>query len=168
VPAIVAAAGRITVGDTLAVLTDLAGPEDQEDPAAAVDAAVVAGVVVETDGRLAPAHPLIGAAAIDAMPPVRRTRLYQRLAAVAAGPERRAQFLARAAGAGPDEEVAAALDAAAEAAYGRAAHSNAGKYAAQAVSFTPEDDAGALVRRRIRAGELLNVAGDIAESLEYL
>ncbi|HSZ39906.1 MAG TPA: AAA family ATPase [Trebonia sp.] len=168
VPAIVAAAGRITVADTLAVLADLAGPDDQEDPAAAVDAAVVAGVVVETDGRLAAAHPLIGAAAIDAMPPVRRTRLYQRLAAVASGPERRAQFLARAAGTVPDPEVAAALDAAAEAAYGRAARSHAGKYAAQAVTFTPEDDDAGLIRRRIRAGELLSIAGELTESLEYL
>jgi DNA-binding CsgD family transcriptional regulator len=168
VPAIVAAAGRITVADTLAVLADLASQDDQEDPAAAVDAAVIAGVVVETDGRLAAAHPLIGAAAIDAMPPVRRTRLYQRLAAVAAGPERRAQFLARAAGTVPDPVVAAALDAAAEAAYGRAARSHAGKYAAQAVTFTPEDDDAALVRRRIRAGELLSIAGELTESLEYL
>ncbi|MGH3164681.1 MAG: LuxR C-terminal-related transcriptional regulator, partial [Trebonia sp.] len=117
---------------------------------------------------LAAAHPLIGAAAIEAMPPVRRTRLYQRLAAVSAGPERRAQFLARAAGTVPDTEVAKALDAAAEAAYARAAYAHAGKYAAQAVTFTPEEDAAALVRRRIRTGELLQLAGELTESLEYL
>lgn len=163
--AIVAAAGRITVADTLTVLADLAGPDDL---AAAVDVAVLAGVVVESDGRLAAAHPLIGAAAIDIMPPVRRTRLYRRLAAVWASPEQRAQFLARAAGTVPDPEVAQALDTAAEAAYARAAYAHAGKYAAQAVTFTPEDDTAALTRRRIRAGELLNVAGELAESLEYL
>jgi DNA-binding CsgD family transcriptional regulator len=166
--AVVAAAGRITMADTLAVLADLAGPGAAGDPAAAIDAAVLAGVVVETGGRLAAAHPLIGAAAIEIVPPVRRARLYQRLAAVAASPERRAQFLARAAGTVPDREVAAALDVAAEAAYARAAYAHAGKYAAQAVAFTPEEDTAGLVRRRIRAGELLNAAGELAESLEFL
>lgn len=166
--AIVAAAGRITMADTLAVLADLASPDDLADPAAAIDAAVLAGVVVEAGGRLAVAHPLIGAAAIEVVPPVRRARLYQRLAAVSAGPERRAQFLARAAGAVPDRDVATALDTAAEAAYARAAYSHAGKYAAQAVTFTPEEDTAALTRRRIRAGELLNSAGELAESLEFL
>jgi hypothetical protein len=72
--AMVAAAGRITTADALAVLDDLA------DPAAAVDAAVLVGVVVETEGRIAPAHPLIGAAAVESLPPGRRTRIYQRLA----------------------------------------------------------------------------------------
>jgi DNA-binding CsgD family transcriptional regulator len=169
--AIVSAAGRITVADTLAVLADPAvtnDPADAADAAAAIDAAVVAGVVVENESRLTAAHPLIGAAAIEAMPPVRRTRLYQRLAAVSAGPERRAQFLARAAGTVPDAEIAAALDIAAEAAYARAAYAHAGKYATQAVTFTPEEDHAALVRRRIRAGELLQLAGELTESLQQL
>ncbi len=159
--AAVAAAGRITTADALAVLDDLA------DPAAAVDAAVLAGVVVETQGRIAPAHPLIGAAAVESLPPGRRMRLYQRLAAASANSERYAHFAALAA-APPDTEVAAALDAAAEAAHARAANAAAAQFALQAVTFTDPADAGALTRRRIRAAELLTLAGDIEGSLEQL
>ena len=65
--AVVAGAGRIAVTDALAALEPL------PDPAAALDEAVLAGVVVETEGRIAPAYPLIGAAAVEGLPPVRRS-----------------------------------------------------------------------------------------------
>ena len=158
----VAAAGRIPVADALSVL------DHMEDPAAALDAAVLAGVVVETGGRVAPAHPLIGAAAVESAPPGRRTQLYQRLATAWSDPERRAHYAALAAGPGPDPGVAGALDAAAEAAHARAANAAAGQFAAQAVTFTPESDVVGLDRRRIRAGELLFLAGEIDRSLEHL
>ena len=160
--AVVAAAGRIAVPDAIAVLGGL------DDPAAALDAAVLAGVVVETKGRLAAAHPLIGAAAVESLPPGRRLGIYRRLAEQASSPERQAQFAALAAGPEPDPQVAAALDAAAEASHARAANAAAGQFAAQAVTFTPQSDAEAMVRRRIRAGELLFLAGDVARSLEHL
>jgi DNA-binding CsgD family transcriptional regulator len=160
--AVVAGAGRITVADALAALNHL------DDPAAALDQAVLAGVVVETGDRMAPAHPLIGAAAIEALPPGRRQRLYRRLAATAAGPERYAQFAALAAGPGPDAAVADALDAAAASAHGRAGNVEAAQFAEQAVAFTPGHDRAALVRRRIRAGELLFLAGDVRRSLGQL
>ena len=158
----VAAAGRIAIADALTVLGHLA------DPAAALDAAVVTGLVAENDGRVAPAHPLIGAAALEAMPPARRARLYWQLAAVASSPERHAHFAALAAAPGPDAAVADSLDAAAAAAHARAANAAAAQFAAQAVTFTPASDPAALIRRRIRAGELLFVAGEVARSLEYL
>ncbi|HEY2638881.1 MAG TPA: helix-turn-helix transcriptional regulator [Streptosporangiaceae bacterium] len=66
--AVVAAAGRIGVAETLAVLDHI------DDPAAAVDATVLTGVVVETAGRLSAAHPLIGAAAVESLPPGRSGR----------------------------------------------------------------------------------------------
>jgi DNA-binding NarL/FixJ family response regulator len=160
--AAVAAAGRIRIAEALMVLDHL------PDPAAALDAAVVAGVVVETGDRLAVSHPLIGSAALESLPPGRRGELYRRLAAAASGPERYAHFAALAAGPGPDPAVAAALDAAAAAAHGRAANAAAGQFAAQAVLFTPESDEAALVRRRIRAGELLFLAGDLERALEHL
>jgi DNA-binding CsgD family transcriptional regulator len=162
--AVVAAAGRISVPDALATMEDVA------DSAAAIDSAVVAGVVIETEGRLAPAHPLIGATAVEAVPPDRRATLYRRLAAVSASTERRAQFTALAAaaqGTMPDEAVARALDAAAEAAASKTAYVAAGKFAAQAVRFTPPGDAATLVRRRIRAGELLDSAGEFTEALRH-
>jgi DNA-binding CsgD family transcriptional regulator/tetratricopeptide (TPR) repeat protein len=173
--AVVAAAGRITVSDAVAVLDDL------DDPAGALDAAVLAGVIVETEGRVAAAHPLIGVAAVESVPPCRRGDIYRRLAAVSPSPERRAHFAALAAGPGPDNDVAAALDAAADAAHARAANAAAGKFAAQAVMFTPAGTtaadpaspaspaAGAAqVQRRIRAGELLFLAGELSDSLEHL
>lgn len=157
------AAGRIAVPDAITVLDHLAG-----DPAAALDAAVLAGVVVQAGGRVAAAHPLIGAAAVESLPPGRRLSIYRRLAETASSPESHARFAALAAGPGPDPRVADALDAAAEAAHARAANAAAGQFAAQAVSFTPPSDAAAMARRRIRAGELLFQAGDIDGSVEHL
>ena len=163
--AVVAAAGRITVSDAVAVMADL------DDPAGAIDAAVLAGVIVETEGRVAAAHPLIGVAAVESVPPGRRGDIYRRLAAVSSSPERRAHFAALAAGPGPDDDVAAALDAAADAANARAANAAAGRFAAQAVTFTPAVGAPAagtaLVQRRIRAGELLFLAGELSDSLQH-
>ena len=160
--ATIAATGRIGVAEALAVLDHL------KDPAAALDATVLAGVVVETGDRITVAHPLIGAAAIESLPPGRRTALYQRLASASSNPERYAHFTALAAGPGPDPSVADALDTAAAAAHDRAANAAAGQFAAQAVLFTPESDRAALVRRQIAAGELLYLAGDIQGSLEHL
>jgi DNA-binding CsgD family transcriptional regulator len=161
--AVVAAAGRIAVPEAIAVLGHLVG-----DPAAALDAAVLAGAVVETGGRVAAAHPLIGAAAVESLPPGRRQRIHRLLAEAATSPESHAHFAALAAGPGPDPQVADTLDAAAEAAHARAANAAAGRFAAQAVTFTPESDTAAMVRRRIRAGELLLQAGDIDGSVEHL
>ena len=160
--ATVAAAGRIGVPEALAVLGYL------KDPAGALDAAILAGVVVETGDRITVAHPLIGAAAVESLPPGRRVRLYRVLAAASPNPERYAHFAALAAGPEPDPAVADALDAAAAAAHARAASAAAGQFAAQAVRFTPEADGPALVRRRIRAAELLRRAGDFAGTLEHL
>ncbi len=161
--AVVGAAGRIGLPEALAVLeplTDGAG--------AALDAAVLAGVVVEAEGRLSAAHPLIGAAAVESLPPGRRAQLHRRLADASANPERHAHFAALAAGPGSDRAVAEALDAAAAAAHTRAANAAAAQFAVQAVRFTPESDEAAALRRRIRAGELLFLAGDVRRALEQL
>jgi DNA-binding CsgD family transcriptional regulator len=160
--AVVAAAGRIGIPEALAVLDHL------HDPVAALDAAVLAGVVVEAGRRLSAAHPLIGAAAVESLPPGRRAQLYQRLAEASSNPERYAHFAALAAGPGPDGAVADALDAAAAAAHARAGNAAAGQFAAQAVAFTPASQHAALVRRRIRAGELLYLAGEVEQSLAQL
>ncbi len=160
--ALVAAAGRIGVAETLATLDHLA------DPAAAVDEAVLAGVVTEAAGRLAAAHPLIGAAAVESLPPGRRVQLYRQLARASASVERRAHFAVLAAGPDPDSVVAEALDAAAAAAHARAGNPEAAHFAGQAVLFTPEPDHDGMVRRRIRAAELFYLAGDIERALGVL
>jgi DNA-binding CsgD family transcriptional regulator len=159
---VVAAGGRMKLSEVLALLGHL------DDPAAAVDAAVLAGVLTETADRLTVAHPLIAAAAVDALPPGRRALLYGQLADAASDPERRGHFAALAAGTGPDAAVADALDAAAAAAHARAGNAAAAQFAAHAVTFTPSADAAALVRRRIRAGELLFLAGQVEPSLQQL
>jgi DNA-binding CsgD family transcriptional regulator len=160
--AVVAAAGRITVPDALTVLGHL------EDATTALDEAVISGLVVEAEGRVTAAHPLLGAAALEVMPPGRRAAVYQQLAAAAPSPERRAHFAALTAGPGPDPGVADALDAAATAAHARAANAAAAQFAAQAVTFTPESEPAALVQRRMRAGELLWLAGDAEGALRHL
>jgi DNA-binding CsgD family transcriptional regulator len=160
--AAVAAAGRIAASEAIAVLSHL------DDPAAALDSAILAGVLVESGDRITVAHPLIGAAAVDALPPGRRSRLYGRLAAASDGPERFAHFAALAAGTGPDASVAEALDAAATAAHARAANAAAGQFAAQAVRFSPPAPPDVLLRRQIRAAELLSLAGDMENSLTQL
>jgi hypothetical protein len=52
------------------------------DPVAAIDEAVVAGVVAEAFGKLRPAHPLLGYAALETMPPGGRASLHRRLASI--------------------------------------------------------------------------------------
>ena len=44
----------------------------------------------------------------------------------------------------------------------------AAQFAAQSVLFAPESDEDSLVRRRIRAAELLFLAGDLERSLDHL
>src|SRR5262249_21117463 len=83
------------------------------------------GVAPRPGDRIPAAHPLIGAASVESLPPGRRARVYQRLAAAAHGAERYAHFAALAAGPGPDPRVADALDAAAAAARARAANAAA-------------------------------------------
>lgn len=161
--AVVSAAGRCTAADAIAVLGG-----SVSDPAAALDEAVTAGVLVETGGRLAPAHPLIGKATVDALPPVRRSALYASLAERAEGPERRAHFAVLATEPGPDPATAILLDAAAGAAQARAAGVAAALFARAATRFTPESDVDGLTERRIRAAELLFVVGELEESLAQL
>ncbi len=160
--AVVAAAGRIRLPEVLPMLSHL------DNPAAAVDDAVLAGVLIESADRIAVSHPLIAAAAVHALPPGRRGQLYRQLADASADPERRAHFAALAAGTGPDPAVADALDAAADAAHARAGNAAAAQFALQAVSFTPVADDAARVRRRIQAGRMLFLAGEVGASLEQL
>jgi DNA-binding CsgD family transcriptional regulator len=160
--ALVAAAGRMRLAEAAAMLSQL------EDPAAAIDAAVLAGVLVETDDRIEVSHPLIAAAAVDALPPGRRGRLYRQLADTSTDPERRGHFTALAAGTRTDPSVAVVLDAAAAAAHARAGNAAAAQFAVQAVSFTPAAEQAALVHRKIRAGELLFLAGEVQPSLAQL
>ncbi len=100
------------------------------DPAA-LDAAVTDGVLVERDGEVRFAHPLLAAGAYERIPPARRRELHRHAAASADALERRARHLALAA-TGPDPDVALVLDDAARSARARGAPEAAAELAAQA------------------------------------
>src|SRR5262249_40392636 len=157
-----AAAGRIGVAEALAVLGHC------DDPAGAIDAAGLGGGVVGTRGRVAGAPPPVGAPPGGALPAGRRGPPCPGPGRASPHPGAGAHLAALAAGAGPDGAVADALDVAAAAAHARAGHAAAGQFAAQAVAFTPALQAAALVRRRIRAGELLYLAGEVEQSRAQL
>lgn len=135
-------------------------------PEAALDAAVAAGVVAESGGRLRPAHPLLGAAALDALTPERRRGLYRRLAATVTDPEQRARHLVQAAEDGSDAATAAEVDAGVAAAEGRGGLAAAAELSELAVGLTPPEDRDDLRRRRLVAARLTHRAGYMARTVQ--
>jgi DNA-binding CsgD family transcriptional regulator len=129
------------------------------DPAAAIDAAVSAGVVEETGGRLRPAHPVLGSVALQLLLPSQRSGLHRRLADAVTDPEQRARHLAIAAEGTQSAELAADLDAGAAIAQGRGAIESAADLAERAIAATPRTDPAARAVRQLRAAEISYVAG---------
>ncbi len=124
--------------------------------------------VLEFDGdRIRFAHPLLAPACYEAMPLHRRRRLHERLAELDVDPEERARHLAIAA-AGPNEEVAAALDAAATHAAARGAGQAAAELAERAVALTPPTEVENVNRRRITASTRCVHAGDLKKAADFL
>ena len=124
--------------------------------------------MVEFDGdRIRFAHPLLAPACYEAMPLHRRRRLHQRLAELDVDLEERARHLAIAA-TGPDEKVAAALDAAAAHARARGAAQAAADLSERAVALTPPDALESINRRRIAAAEHCRYAGDTKKAAVLL
>lgn len=124
--------------------------------------------VVEFDGeRIRFAHPLLAPACYEAMPLHRRRRLHRRLAGLDVDLEERARHLAIAAD-GPDEKVAAALDAAAAHARARGAAQAAADLSERAVALTPPDALESINRRRIIAAEHCRYAGDMQKAAVLL
>jgi DNA-binding CsgD family transcriptional regulator len=124
--------------------------------------------VVELDGdRIRFTHPLLAPACYAAMPLHRRRRLHRRLAELDVDLEERARHLAIAV-VGVDEEVAGALDTGAAHARARGATLAAAELAELAVAVTPADDLDALNRRRIRAAEQYDYAGDTGRAAALL
>jgi DNA-binding CsgD family transcriptional regulator len=120
--------------------------------------------VVEFDGdRIRFAHPLLAPACYEAMPLHRRRRLHQRLAELDVDLEERARHLAIAA-TGPDEEVAAALDAAAAHAHARGAAQAAADLSERAIALTLPEALESINRRRIAAAEHCRYAGDLKKA----
>ncbi|WP_331461071.1 AAA family ATPase [Micromonospora tarapacensis] len=129
-------------------------------PSDAVDEAVAAGVLMETNGTLRPAHPLLGAVAVSSMPPGQRRAMHLRLADVVNGPEQHARHMALAAEPGPDEHVAAILVRASEQVQQQGALAGAAELAATAARFIPADRVGDRAAALTRAAALFYGAGD--------
>ena len=125
----------------------------------ALDAALATGVLVEREGEVRFAHPVLAAGAYERLPMGRRRALHLQAAERSSGIEERARQLALATGE-PDEEVAILLDEAARAAQLRGASEFAVELAAQARRLTPAHDLEAIVERTLTEAEYLYVAAD--------
>jgi DNA-binding CsgD family transcriptional regulator len=123
-----------------------------------LEGAEAARMLTVSDGELEFRHPLLRSTAYHAASAAERRAAHAALAAAAPqGSPERAWHLAACAVA-PDEEVAAALEAAALDARGRGAHATAARDFGRAAQLTPEDEP--------RARRLLDAATDAARSGE--
>jgi DNA-binding NarL/FixJ family response regulator len=141
---------------TLALLARAYGAPVDEPVAAAVAAGPL---VADEDGRVRFSHPLLASAMYADAGPVRRRELHRAAADAVTEEEERARHLALAA-AGPDEQLAALLDRAAERAHGRGAPDAAAELAERAQRLTPPEREPDRYRRVLRAGGYLVESGD--------
>jgi tetratricopeptide (TPR) repeat protein len=146
---------------TPALVRALAGDDETLRPAFAAH-------VVELDGdRLRFSHPLLAAAAYEAVDPLGRRALHRRLAAVVSDEDERARLLALATD-GPDAEVAHALERAAARAQKRGASAVAAEFCDQARRLTPPAAAAERDRRAIGAARYHWAAGDTEQARALL
>jgi DNA-binding NarL/FixJ family response regulator len=100
-------------------------------------AAVAAGLAEVDEPSVRFRHPLVRSAVCDAAGPARRQAMHQALAEVLAGEPDRQVWHRAAASLGPDEDVAAGLEAAADRAFGRGAIAEQAAALAQAARLSP-------------------------------
>lgn len=134
----------------------------------ALEPAEADGLVEIAAGRLEFRHPLLRSAAYQRASANERRQAHAALAEALRGERtaaRRAWHLAAAA-LSPDEQVAGALEQAAQEARGRGAPGEAGRTLAAAARLTPEPQRRA--RRRLAAGQSLNLAGRPDEAAALL
>jgi DNA-binding CsgD family transcriptional regulator len=132
-----------------------------------LDAAVEAGVLEQAGERMRFAHPLLRSAMEGMIPPGRLRELHAIAARLTDSPEDAVRHQALAV-ASQSAQVAASLEAAAEAAIGRGATRNAGDLYELAASLTPEDQYADMSRRIAEAGRLLTLAGNQAGAAAIL
>ena len=133
----------------------------------ALEPAERAGVIVLERTRIRFSHPLLAAASLGAATRRERRAAHHRLAELVDDPEEHARQLALAAD-GPDEEVAAALDAATAAALARGALGVAAELAEQALVLTPPGDGAATYRRQLEAARRCRTIGYADRQRELL
>ena len=159
--------------ETLVAVAALAAPVitlvEHLGPHAVTDVELAArrGLVAFDGDRIRFTHPLLASACYSALPLHHRRRIHRQLAALPLGVEEVARHLALAA-TGPDEEIALALDRAAEHAAARGAVQVAAELAERAVALTPPDELDAGNRRRVAAAHLCNTVGDLPKARAML
>jgi DNA-binding CsgD family transcriptional regulator len=126
---------------------------------AGIAEAVAAGVLEQTDGSLRLAHPILASTLYEDTPASQRRELHRRLAELVVEPEERARHLAEAAD-GPDEELAAALEAAAASSASRGSPESGAKLAKRAFDLTPSERRSEAHRRGLQWARLTAAAGD--------
>ena len=134
---------------------------------AGVAEAISAGVLPSVGGSLRFTHPLFAAGVLDMTSTSERKRLHKRLADYVTEPEERARHLAEAAD-GPDEAIAAAVEAAANSVAGRGAPDAAVVLAKLAVELTPASQPTSLHKRRVESAQYVFTAGDPRHAAEML
>lgn len=145
---------------TLDELDRAADPPEGVDAATALEVAERAGVVRVRNGTIRFTHPLMASAIYNDATYSEQQRVHRRLAETVRDAEERARHLALGA-AGPDEDVAQALDQGAARAKARGASDVAAQLADQALGLTPTDMPDAVHRRSLEAGLLAASAGDL-------
>jgi len=126
-----------------------------------------AGVIAVDRDAIQFSHPLLAAAVYASVPAHERRTLHRRLADLVEDQEERARHLALAAE-GPDEEVAAVLEAASETARARGSPETAAELAEQAARLTPRESTEDVQRRKIAAAEHHLLAGDLPRARALL
>jgi DNA-binding CsgD family transcriptional regulator len=162
---VVAAAAAMS-DPTVSALSTVADG-DREGVVADLDAAAAAGITELDDGRVRFTHPLLASSAYWRLDDAARRRLHHRLATVASDVEERARHLALAA-AGPDEEVADTLEAAAVHAAARGAAGAAAELTELALRLTPPHHFSASRRRQVQTAERYFDVGDLVRAREIL
>jgi DNA-binding CsgD family transcriptional regulator len=126
-------AASVTANPTIALLDAIA----EHKPAVDVLAPAEAGGIVAVEGeRVRFSHPLVAAAVWSSISTSTRSRIHRRLSELVTEPEEKAKHLATVA-TGPDEEVAAAVAAAASHALARGAPDAAAELFERSVQLTP-------------------------------
>jgi DNA-binding CsgD family transcriptional regulator len=135
--------------------------------AAALEAAIAAGVLGSDGRRVWFTHPLLRETVFAEAVPRRRRHVHARLAAVVTDGEQRARHLALAT-VGPDPEVASTLERAAHDAAARGAPAAAAELSELAIERTPAADRDERRRRTLAAGEYYLTAGALSRGRALL
>jgi DNA-binding CsgD family transcriptional regulator len=150
--AVVAVAGGATLAQLASVLGDHAE--------VGLDEAEAEGLLQLDGATVRFTHPLLRSAVAAGLTVAERRRMHRRLAGLVTDPDARAVHLGASA-AGPDEDVATALEEAADRACTRGAPDTAAGLVARAATLTPPEQGAVLAQRRIQISEYRYHAEDM-------